>query len=151
MKQIAVLLIAILASVNIMAAEPDFAYPKTSLTNAIKEYGQAMKNPSRDGQKLIGSILQITGATAAIDTDSVPSVLPRVDRAIDAMPDGADKALMMTVKAELINSIYSANSWKYDRTETPDEPLPADITEWNGRQFCTQIHAELANAFNASS
>ena len=148
MKQIAVLLIAILASVNIMAAEPDFAYPKTSLTNAIKEYGQAMKNPSRDGQKLIGSILQITGATAAIDTDSVPSVLPRVDRAIDAMPDGADKALMMTVKAELINSIYSANSWKYDRTETPDEPLPADITEWNGRQFCTQIHAELANAFN---
>ncbi|MDE6368648.1 MAG: hypothetical protein K2K94_05365, partial [Muribaculaceae bacterium] len=131
------------------AANPDFAHPKSPLNAAIKHYDAAISSPSTStsGVTMIKSLLEIIGATAAIDQDSLVRVIPRIDRAIDTF-SGADKALIITVKAELLNSIYSANRWTYDRMETPDEPLPDDITEWNGRQFCAQIQSLLSDAFN---
>lgn len=151
MRKIAALFIALFASVSLFAANPDFAYPKTTLDKAVKSYNVAIKNPSGSGVELIKSLLQITGATAAIDPDSVARVIPRIDRAINACKDGPEKALLLTIKAELINSIYSNDRWKYDRTDTPDEPLPADITEWNGRQFRSVISSTINSAFKLAS
>ena len=151
MKKIAVLLTALLTFMTLKAADPDFAYPKTTLENAIKNYDTAIKDPSRTGIEMIKSLLEITGATAAIDRDSLVRVVPRIDRAIAAYADGSDKALMLTIKAEVLNAIYSGNRWVYDRMETPDEPLPADITEWNGRQFESQINSTLQSSFNMSA
>lgn len=151
MKKIVVLFIALLASVSLFAENPDFAYPKTTLEKAIKSYNAAIKSPDNSGVELIKSLLQISGATAAIDPDSVVRVIPRIDRAIDACKNDADKALILTIKAELINSIYSDNRWKYDKVNTPDDPLPADITEWNGRQFCSVITSIIDKAFRLAS
>ena len=152
MKKIIVLLFAILSFMTLKAADPDFAHPKTTLDAAIKHYESAISSPatSTSGLTMIKSLLEIIGATAAIDQDSLVRVIPRIDRAIDAY-SGADKALMLTVKAELLNSIYSAKRWTYDRMETPDEPLPEDITEWNGRQFTAQIQSVLSDAFNLAA
>ena len=152
MKKIIVLLFAILSFMTLKAADPDFAHPKTTLDAAIKHYESAISSPatSTSGLTMIKSLLEIIGATAAIDQDSLVRVIPRIDRAIDAY-SGADKALMLTVKAELLNSIYSAKRWTYDRMETPDEPLPEDITEWNGRQFTAQIQSVLTDAFNLAA
>ncbi|MDE5554824.1 MAG: hypothetical protein K2J10_06540, partial [Muribaculaceae bacterium] len=129
MKKITVLLLAILSFMTLNAAEPDFAHPKTTLDAAIKHYDAAISSPSTStsGGTMIKSLLEIIGATAAIDQDSIVRVIPRIDRAIDTF-SGADKALIITIKAELLNSIYSTNRWTYDRMETPDEPLPDDIT-----------------------
>lgn len=149
MKKIAVLLATLISSMDLIAADPDFVYPQTTLSNAEKHYESAIKNPAAtsSGITMIKSLLEIAGATAAIDQDSVVNVIPKVDRAIKAWPDGASKALMMTIKAELINSIYSSNRWKYDRVETPDTPLPADMTEWNGNQFRAVITQSAGDAF----
>ncbi|MDE6239833.1 MAG: hypothetical protein K2M54_07575, partial [Muribaculaceae bacterium] len=137
---------------TLKAADPDFAHPKTTLDAAIKHYDAAISSPmtSTSGVTMIKSLLEIIGATSAIDPDSLVRVIPRVDHAIDTY-SSADKALMLTVKAELLNSIYSAKRWTYDRMETPDEPLPDDITEWNGRQFTAQIQSVLTDAFNLAA
>lgn len=148
MKKIAVLLLSVLTFMTLKAADPDFAYPKTTLENAVKNYDAALKAPTRSGIAMIKSLLEITGATAAIDRDSLVRVVPRIDRAIAAFPDGSDKALMFTIKAEVLNAIYSGNPWTYDRVQTPLEPLPADITEWNGQQFNDQINGALSTAFS---
>ncbi|MDE6702665.1 MAG: hypothetical protein K2K00_03195, partial [Muribaculaceae bacterium] len=74
--------------------------------------------------------------------------VPRIDSAIAAFPAGSDKALMLTIKAEVLNAIYSGNRWTYDRMETPEEPVPTDITEWNGRQFNNQINEVLSTALS---
>lgn len=152
MKKIVVLLFTILSFMTLKAADPDFAHPKTTLDAAIKHYDAAISSPttSTSGVTMIKSLLEIIGATSAIDPDSLVRVFPRVDRAIDTYSD-ADKALMLTVKAELLNSIYSTRRWTYDRMETPDEPLPDDITEWNGRQFTSQIQSILTDAFNLAT
>lgn len=151
MKKITVLLVALLTALNIMAADPDFAYPKTKLDKAVKAYDEAINDPAASGIQLIRCVLQITRATAAIDQDSLVRVIPRIDRAITAMPDGPDKALMLTARADVLNAIYSRNRWKYDQSETPDEPLPADITEWNGRQFTAQIQSALTSSFGLAT
>lgn len=153
MKRISVLLVALVSSIAVFAANPDFAYPKTTLDNALRHYDEAIASPSSptSGIAMIKSLLEIAGATGAIDPDSVPSVVPMIDRAIAAFPDGADKALMLAVKAELISSIYIRDRWKYDANETPDEPLPADITEWNGRQFRQVITTLAGEAFDMAS
>lgn len=149
MKKIAVLLSVIFTSLNLMAADPDFVYPQTTLSNAEKHYESAIKSPSAtsSGITMIKSLLEIAGATAAIDPDSVANVIPKVDRAIGSWPDGSCKSLMMTIKAELLNTVYTSDRWKYDRVETPDTPLPADITEWNGNQFRDVITRTADDAF----
>lgn len=151
MKKITVLLVALLTALNIMATDPDFAYPKTTLDKAVKAYDEAISDPASSGIQLISSVLQITRATAAIDQDSLVRIIPRIDRAITVMPDGAEKALMLTARADVLNAIYSRNRWKYDRSETPDEPLPSDITEWNGRQFTAQIQSALNSSFDLAA
>lgn len=137
---IAVILVSLLSlSAAKPDPKPDFAYPATTLKNAERAYDKAMKNPDASGLDLVRSMLEITAATAAIDFDSVASVMPRYDRAIGACHSPSYKALLMIAKAETLNSIYQENQWQYDRSETPDEPLPADIHEWNGRQFAATI------------
>ena len=71
MKKIAGLLAAIFVSLTAIAANPDFAYPKTTLEKALKHYDVALKTPDNSGIELIKSLLEIAGATAAIDPDSI--------------------------------------------------------------------------------
>lgn len=151
MKKIAGLLAAIFVSLTAIAANPDFAYPKTTLEKALKHYDVALKTPDNSGIELIKSLLEIAGATAAIDPDSIVNVISKTDRAADALSDGAYKALVMAVKAELLNSIYKKSRWTFDNRETPDDPLPADITEWNGRQMRNVISSTLTQAFDMAS
>lgn len=135
------------ASATIFAQKPDFSHPRTTIDKAVKNYDAAIKTPGTSGVQLIKSLLEISGATAAIDIDSLPRVLPRVDKAIEACSDATDKALLLTLKACLINNIYSNDRWKYNQVKTPDSPIPADITEWNGNQFRSAISSTTADAF----
>lgn len=152
MKRFALLLITIASFMTLMASEPDFAYPETTLENAVSHYEAAISSPetTNSGLTVIKSLLETIGATSAIDPDSLVRVIPNIDRAIGVY-NGPDKALIQTIKAELLSAIYGANRWTYDRVETPDEPIPADVTEWNGRQFTLQVQTLLRDAFDLAA
>lgn len=130
---------------------PDFSHPQTTLKNAIMDYENALRNPDGSNESIITSLLEITGATAAIDLDSIVRVIPRVDSAIAVFPDGATGALLVAVKAELISTIYRQNYWTYNQVQTPDDPTPADITEWNGNQFRREISKLAEQAFDMAA
>ncbi len=150
-KLLAVFALILSAVVTLTASEPDFAHPQTTLSNAQKNYNAAISNPGKSGVALVKSLLEMTAATASIDMDSLPSMLPKVDKAIAACPDGNIKSLIMMVKANIINDIYTKNRWKYDQAQTPDSPLPDDITEWNGRQFRTEINKLATQSFDMAA
>lgn len=152
MKRIVWLTTMVFCAVFILSAtNPDFAHPKTTLKSAIMNYNEAMHSSGSKGTMLVKSLLEISGATAAIDIDSIKTVIPRVDKAINADCTAATRSLLLLVKAELLNDIYVNKRWVYDRVNTPDSPVPSDISEWNGRQFKNQISSLAAKAFDLAS
>lgn len=151
MKKFAVALIGLFASLTLAAGNPDFAHPRTTLKKAVAAYDSAIAAPGDNGASLVRSLLEIAGATSAIDSDSLPTVMPHIRQAAEACRDGATKAMVLLVEADVLNVIYTSQRYKYDNVNTPDNPLPADITEWNGRQFRSQIDSLSIKAFDLAA
>lgn len=135
--------------------KPDFAYPKTVIADARRAYDAAVSLKGLDSDiSVIKSLLDMTVATGSINADSLSTMLPLI--AAQSGNDNrrrATRALLKTMQAELLMNIYNQQRWQYDRVNTPDEPLPADITEWSGRQFkavitrlCDKALADVAAA-----
>ena len=121
--------------------KPDFAYPKTVIADARRAYDAAVSLKGLDADiNVIKSLLDMTVATGSINADSLSTMLPLI--AAQSGNDNrrrATRALLETMQAELLMNIYNQQRWQYDRVNTPDEPIPTDITEWSGRQFKTVI------------
>lgn len=152
-KHILILILLLLSSslkTLSLPKEPDFAYPQTTLQNALKSYDRAIVSPTDSSESIVRSVLEMSIATAAISRDSVVTVLPRIDKAI-TLTHKDTKVLLYLIKAEVLNNIYNFARYKYDRTDTPDEPLPRDVMEWNGRQFRAKITALCDSAFDIAA
>lgn len=121
--------------------KPDFAYPKTVIADARRAYDAAVSLKGLDADiSVIKSLLDMTVATGEINSDSLSTMLPLIaSQASDNKRLPATRALLETMQAELLMNIYNQQRWQYDRVNTPDEPIPTDITEWSGRQFKTVI------------
>lgn len=134
--------------------KPDFAYPKTVIADARRAYDAAVSLKGLDADiSVIKSLLDMTVATGEINSDSLSTMLPLIaSQASDNKRLPATRALLETMQAELLMNIYNQQRWQYDRVNTPDEPLPTDITEWSGRQFknvitrlCDKAPADVAS------
>ncbi len=121
--------------------KPDFAYPKTVIADSRRSYDSAVVLKGLDADvSVIKSLLDMTVATGSINSDSLSTMLPLIaSQASDNKRLPATRALLETMQAELLINIYNQQRWQYDRVNTPDEPIPTDITEWSGRQFKTVI------------
>lgn len=121
--------------------KPDFAYPKTVIADSRRAYDSAAVLKGLDADvSVIKSLLDMTVATGEINSDSLSTILPLIaSQASDNKRLPATRALLETMQAELLMNIYNQQRWQYDRVNTPDEPIPTDITEWSGRQFKTVI------------
>lgn len=121
--------------------KPDFAYPKTVIADSRRAYDSAVVLKGLDADvSVIKSLLDMTVATGSINSDSLSTMLPLIAlQASDNKRLPATRALLETMQAELLMNIYNQQRWQYDRVNTPDEPIPTDITDWSGRQFKTVI------------
>ena len=52
--------------------------------------------------------------------------------------------------ADIYLDIYQADKWVYDHRELPAAPLPADYTEWSGKQFRSRIDLLCEEALSAA-
>lgn len=122
-------------------SKPDFAYPKTVIADSRRAYDSAAVLKGLDADiSLIKSLLDMTVATGEINSDSLSTMLPLIaSQASDNKRLPATRAILETMQAELLMNIYNQQRWQYDRVNSPDEPIPTDITEWSGRQFKTVI------------
>ncbi|MDE6287085.1 MAG: hypothetical protein K2L99_08850 [Muribaculaceae bacterium] len=92
------------------------------------------------------ALLEICTAAQSIDPDSVFSLVGFCDELSAREKAPAAAALMKLVGAKMLYQAYCGKSYVYDRLTTPDEPLPSDIREWNGRQFKAGVTARLGES-----
>ncbi|MDE6136232.1 MAG: hypothetical protein K2F97_02005, partial [Muribaculaceae bacterium] len=126
-------------------AEPDFAHPRKVIADAYATLRSSAGKPD-EGAVRVRAMLELYAAGQSIDPDSIFSLISTTADLAAAEPDGSARAMMELMDAELLNVAYMRKRWVYDRLETPDEPLPADIAEWNGAQFRSQISRRAAQA-----
>ncbi|MDE6498296.1 MAG: hypothetical protein K2L21_06530 [Muribaculaceae bacterium] len=133
------------ASAATKPGEPDFAHPRQVLQQA---YGvlAATEGDAAAGPQRVKALLEICTAAQSIDPDSVFSLVQLCDDLSAREKAPAAASLMKLVGAKILYQAYSYNSYVYDRLTTPDEPLPADIREWNGRQFKAGVTARLSES-----
>ena len=131
-------------TMNSTIAQPDFAYPQTVISDARKHLKQA----GDKGPDAALAMLEITVATLAIDNDSVFLLPAEIHNLAEKQSSRAVKSLLLLMEAQTYRAIYNNNRWKYDRTDTPDEPYPADVDSWNGRQFTARINSLAAEAYD---
>lgn len=136
--------IASAASPAHAATDPDFAHPRKVLSYAYAELERTAGDKDAGPQR-VRAVLEICTAAQSIDPDSIFSLVHDVTELADKETNPTAQSLLRLVDAKLLNNAYNRRRWVYDRLDTPDTPLPQDITEWNGRQFRSQI-AENAEA-----
>ena len=145
------LLIISLLALGAMAQRPvapDFAYPKTVSTQAQKSLEAALK--SGDGKLALREALTRYIAQQKIGDETPQALLAELEKVQWQVTSPVDKTLFQLLRAEICNSVYSANSWTYDRRNQPLTPLPEDMSQWSGQQFRGRI-TELIDSVMVSS
>lgn len=124
-------------------AEPDFAFPQQVSADAEAMLGQA-NALSGDQASLyrLRALLELGAATSSIDPDSAYSLPARIDEAASAANNSpSGRAMLLSLEASVLQTIYNANSWQIDRVDAPLEPYPAKVSLWSRQQFQTRIEA----------
>ncbi|MDE5643538.1 MAG: hypothetical protein K2I56_08615 [Muribaculaceae bacterium] len=137
-------LLAVAGSMRGAASQPDFAYPQTVISEATKKLAES----GGQGHDATLAMLEITVATMSLGNDSVFMLPARIHALAEQQKSPALKSLLLLMQAQTLNSLYNARRYQYDRSDTPDEPLPDDVAQWNGRQFRAQIQSLLNDAYN---
>lgn len=118
--------------------EPDFAHPR----DVLKEAYAVLKTTEGDasaGPQRVRAVLEICHAATSIDPDSAFSLVDMCAGLAASEEAVPAKAMMQLAESKLLRNIYDSKFYVYNRLQTPDEPVPADIREWNGRQFKAAI------------
>jgi len=131
------------------SSEPDFAHPRKVLADAYATLN-ATSGDAAAGPQRVRALLEICAASRAIDPDSIFHLIGVASELAATETSEAARSLMQLVDASLLCDAYMGRRWVYDRLETPDEPLPADITEWNGSQFRSQIESRAKAALHTA-
>ncbi len=126
---------------------PDFAYPKTVEADATKALAQADAAAGDSGPTRLRALLELCAAQQTIDANSTFSQPALIAQQL-AKPglSNASKAMLLSLEANILDKIYSRESYKYNRVTAPLEPYPADISEWSGEQFRSRVMALLDSA-----
>ncbi len=146
-KTILIILSLVATVMALSAATPDFAYPQTVIADCEKRLSSL---DGSAGQKADISraecLLDIVYARGLVDQQSYFNAPALVDSVARQITDPAVRALVHLIDADIYSSIYNASAYRYDQVKTPDQPLPADISEWNGRQFRAVIDSLVNEA-----
>lgn len=146
-KTIFIILSLVATVTTLSAATPDFAYPQTVIADCEKRLSSL---DGATGQKADISraecLLDIVYARGLVDMQNYFTAPALVDSVARQITDPAVRALVRLIDADIYSSIYNASAYRYDQVKTPDQPLPADISEWNGRQFRAVIDSLVNEA-----
>lgn len=123
---------------------PDFAFPKQVVKQSESQLKSALK--SADGPATLRALINLTVAEDAIDTQRVNAALQQIRETRAAVKDSVTASMIDVLEARLLFEVYNSNSYAFDRRLTPELPLPADVAEWNGKQFRSRIDALLTRA-----
>lgn len=133
---------------NAAMKTPDFAFPQTVEKNASADLAAAVK--SHDAHAAANALIRSYLANAIIDPESRQASIRLAEQTAQEFKNSDLHGIFDALLAKMYSGMYEANRWTYDRRDTPFYPYPADLTEWNGKQFRQTIdslcRASYANA-----
>ncbi len=128
---------------------PDFAFPKTVIQQSSNSLSVAMRDG--DNEAIIRSLLDYALAENAIGSGSLPDGIKKIDSVMTVSNDPVLTGMLSMIEAYIYNNVYTMDSWRYDRRNSPMEPLPADYNEWSGEQFRHKIESLIDVALSDST
>ena len=124
---------------------PDFAYPKTVITDAKKVYDAAVRQGNEKAQ--LQAAIQIYLADMTIDNSTSNKSIKDFDKRVGKISSGSVKALAKLFEASAYQFALNQDRAKYRRRELPLTPRPADLTEWSKAMFKAVIDSLANEAF----
>ena len=117
----------------------DFNYPQDVSNNALTDLDKALKKGN--GEQVVDALVRYSVAQSSISQDNMADIVSRIETVINKEKQPHIKALLYHLEA----LVYQGYRFRYVRRSdrnNPVEETPADVSEWDRRQFDKKI-AEL--------
>lgn len=129
-------------------AKPDFAFPKTVSKNASSQLVSALK--AGNDREAVRALMNYTLAETAVDPKLAPAMYVKM-RDVEQKLDGPYRTIAALLRADLLEQVYDAGQYRYDRREAVTSRDIMNLDEWTGRQFTDTIGAIYRYALELAS
>ena len=116
--------------------EIDFNFPQEVSNNALADLDKALKNG--DGQLVVDALVRYSVAQSSISQDNMADIISRIETVINKEKQPHIKALLYHLEA-LVYQGYRDRYTRWSDRNNPVEETPADISEWDRKQFDKKI------------
>ena len=116
--------------------EIDFNFPQDVSNEAMADLDKALK--SGDGQLTVDALVRYSLAQSGISQDNMADIITHVESVINKEKQPHIKALLYHLEA-MIYQGYRDRFARWSYRENPVEEVPADISEWDRKQFDDKI------------
>ena len=116
--------------------EIDFNFPQDVSKQALTDLDKALK--SGDGQQTVDALVRYSIAQSGISQDNMPDIINRIEEVINKEKQPHIKALLYHLEAMIYQGYCDRYARLSDRNN-PVEETPADISEWDRKQFDKRI------------
>ncbi len=114
----------------------DFNFPQDVSKQAIVDLDQALK--SGDGQLTVDALVRYSLAQSGISQDNMANIVSRIETVINQEKRPHIKALLYHLEAMIFQG-YCDRYARWSNRENPVDETPADISEWDRKQFDKKI------------
>ena len=125
------------------AIEPDFAFPQKVSQRAEENLKQALKE--NDGNAVVRSLIDYSIAQSLINTDSIQSIINKIEQVAVKEKNPCTKALLNTLLCQIYSGLYSSDALTIERRANINAGTPLDIAEWSKKDFENKVF-ELCDA-----
>lgn len=115
---------------------PDFAYPQQVEKDADATIRKALERD--DSPDLLEGAVQWSLAKTQVSSDSIPTVLARLERLHGTVSDPVAKAMLSCLRATIYTRAYRNNRYVYDRREYT-AAAGEDFTLWSKENFVRRV------------
>lgn len=128
-------------------ATPDFAYPKTVVSDARKSLNESLGRG--DDIDALRSLIDLALAQNAITTDNVDATIATVDSTRRRLSAPQARSLASLLTASIYANVYNSQRWVFDNRSLPPTPVSDTCSLWSGEQFRLRINAEIDSALQS--
>ncbi len=129
--------------------KPDFAYPKTVISNAENALASAQK--AADSRGMLRALINLSLAEASISQDELVTVTARIDSLRNEEKDVEMRSLLSLLLAGVYADIYQSDYWAYDQRPAMLDAAKGNFTTWSGTQIYDRIMTLVNDALTPSN
>ena len=121
----------------------DFNFPQDVSKQALDDLNKALK--TGDGQQTVDALVRYSIAQSGISQDNMPDIIKKIESVSNKEKRPEFKALLYYFEAMAYKGYYNRSA-RWSNRNNPVGEEPADISEWDSKQFETKIKELLVKS-----